>query len=282
MYHLSDIKSTVQQTADAIAAALKIEVEIADADLIRVAGTGKYKSRCGCPLDDGFVYRHVMTTGTSVIIDNPGFNELCQPCPSRGNCLEYAEVAIPIRADDQIIGVIGLVSFDEEQTKRLMDNKQSLLHFLEKMAELLVGKVVENQQNYERELMTSQLLTVLNLLHDGILLINDQQQINQEERKGNLVMDTNLQKFDLTKKYQPEMSRFLRDLIAIPGESCDEKKVVLRIKEEMEKVGFDKVDIDPMGNVLGYIGHGKHLIALDAHIDTVGVGDPGLWKYDPY
>ena len=177
MYHLRDIKSTVQQTADAIAAALKIEVEIADAELIRVAGTGKYKSRCGSPMDDGFVYKHVMKTGAPVIIDNPGYNELCQPCPCRGNCLEYAEVAIPIRSDDQIIGVIGLVSFDEEQTKRLIDNKQSLLLFLEKMAELIVGKVVENQQTHERELMTSQLLTVLNLLHDGILLINDQQKV---------------------------------------------------------------------------------------------------------
>lgn len=78
------------------------------------------------------------------------------------------------------------------------------------------------------------------------------------------------------------MSRFLRDLIAIPSESCDEEKVVLRIKEEMEKVGFDKVDIDPMGNVLGYIGHGKHVIAMDAHIDTVGIGDRSLWEYDPY
>ena len=177
MYHLSDIKSTVQQTADAIAAALKIEVEIADSDLIRVAGTGKYKSRCGFPMDDGFVYRHVITTGATVIIENPGFNELCQPCPSRGKCQEYAEVAIPIRVDDQIIGAIGLVSFNEEQTKRLMDNKQSLLLFLEKMAELLVGKVLENEKNHESELLTSQLLTVLNLLHDGILLINDQQQV---------------------------------------------------------------------------------------------------------
>ena len=177
MYHLSAIKSTVQQTADAIAAALKIEVEIADADLIRVAGTGKYKSRLGRPMNDGFVYRHVIKTGVAVIIDNPGSNALCQPCPSHGNCLEYAEVAIPIRADDQIIGVIGLVSFNEEQTKRLMDNKQSHLLFLEKMAELLVGKVIENQQNHVRELMTSQLLTVLNLLHDGILLINDQQKV---------------------------------------------------------------------------------------------------------
>ncbi|ABZ85174.1 succinyl-diaminopimelate desuccinylase, putative [Heliomicrobium modesticaldum Ice1] len=86
----------------------------------------------------------------------------------------------------------------------------------------------------------------------------------------------------LAEKYKRDMSRFLRDLIAIPSESCNEQKVVLRIKEEMEKVGFDKVEIDPMGNILGYIGRGKHLIAMDAHIDTVGVGNLENWQYDPY
>jgi putative selenium metabolism hydrolase len=83
-------------------------------------------------------------------------------------------------------------------------------------------------------------------------------------------------------RYEPEMSRFLRDLIAIPSESCDEEKVVLRIKEEMERVGFDKVVIDPMGNILGYVGQGEHIIAMDAHIDTVGIGDKTLWQVDPY
>jgi putative selenium metabolism hydrolase len=83
-------------------------------------------------------------------------------------------------------------------------------------------------------------------------------------------------------KYEPQISKFLRDLIAIPSESAQEKKVVERIKQEMEQVGFDKVTIDPMGNILGYIGHGEHLIAMDAHIDTVGIGNPKLWKFDPY
>ncbi len=87
---------------------------------------------------------------------------------------------------------------------------------------------------------------------------------------------------ELANKYEPEISKFLRDMIAIPSESCQEEKVILRIKEEMEKVGFDKVEIDPMGNILGHIGHGKHLIAMDAHIDTVGIGNPENWKYDPY
>ncbi len=87
---------------------------------------------------------------------------------------------------------------------------------------------------------------------------------------------------DLAQKYESEISRFLRELIAIPGESCGEEKVVLRIKAEMEKVGFDRIEIDPMGNILGYIGKGKHLIAMDAHIDTVGIGNPENWDYDPY
>jgi len=87
---------------------------------------------------------------------------------------------------------------------------------------------------------------------------------------------------ELAQKYEPEISKFLRDMIAIPSESCQEEKVILRVKEEMEKVGFDKVEIDPMGNILGYIGRGKHLIAMDAHIDTVGIGNPENWKYDPY
>ncbi|GAA0085342.1 YgeY family selenium metabolism-linked hydrolase [Clostridium sp. CTA-7] len=83
-------------------------------------------------------------------------------------------------------------------------------------------------------------------------------------------------------KYKDDMSNFLREIIAIPCESCNEELKILRIKKEMEKVGFDKVEIDPMGNILAYIGRGSHLIALDGHVDTVGVGDPSLWNYNPY
>ena len=82
--------------------------------------------------------------------------------------------------------------------------------------------------------------------------------------------------------YKDDMTKFLRDLVRIPGESCGEKGHIMRIKEEMEKVGFNKVEIDPMGNILGYMGTGKTLIGFDAHIDTVGIGNIKKWEFDPY
>lgn len=86
----------------------------------------------------------------------------------------------------------------------------------------------------------------------------------------------------LSKDYEPRMTRFLRDMIAIPSESCQEEGVVNRIKQEMEKLGYDRVEIDKMGNVIGYLGNGPRLIAFDAHIDTVGVGERANWLFDPY
>jgi putative selenium metabolism hydrolase len=37
-----------------------------------------------------------------------------------------------------------------------------------------------------------------------------------------------------------------------------------------------------MGNILGRIGSGKHIIMMDSHIDTVGIGDRREWKWDPH
>ena len=82
--------------------------------------------------------------------------------------------------------------------------------------------------------------------------------------------------------YQKNMTKFLRDLIAIPGESCGEEGVIKRIEKEMKDLGFDNVEIDGMGNILGRMGTGKRIIAFDAHIDTVGLGELSNWKFDPY
>ncbi|HUH96469.1 MAG TPA: YgeY family selenium metabolism-linked hydrolase [Anaerolineales bacterium] len=76
--------------------------------------------------------------------------------------------------------------------------------------------------------------------------------------------------------------QFLRDVVAIPSMDGQLKAVGERIIPEMKKLGFEEARFDRMGNVVGRIGSGKRILVYDSHIDTVGVGDPGEWEWDPF
>ena len=79
-----------------------------------------------------------------------------------------------------------------------------------------------------------------------------------------------------------DLLKFMQDIIRIPSLSSREGVVIQRIREEMERLCFDEVTVDPMGNLLGRIGNGPRVIALDGHVDTVDVGNPSLWERDPH
>jgi len=81
---------------------------------------------------------------------------------------------------------------------------------------------------------------------------------------------------------QDRIIRFLREIIAIPSMEGQIHEVGERIVEEMRHLHFHDVRFDRMGNVLGRVGDGPVKIVYDSHIDTVGIGDPEAWKWDPF
>ncbi len=81
---------------------------------------------------------------------------------------------------------------------------------------------------------------------------------------------------------RPEIIQFMRDICAIPSMDSQLKAVGERIAKEMQKLGYDEVRFDQMGNIFGRIGSGKRVLVYDSHIDTVGIGDPSAWEWDPF
>ncbi len=75
---------------------------------------------------------------------------------------------------------------------------------------------------------------------------------------------------------------FMREICAIPSMDSKIGPVGERIQAEMRSLGFDEVRFDKMGNTLGRIGSGQRTIVFDSHIDTVGIGDPSQWDFDPF
>lgn len=79
-----------------------------------------------------------------------------------------------------------------------------------------------------------------------------------------------------------QIIRFMREICAIPSMDSDIEAVGKRIAAEMNALHFDEVRFDKMGNIMGRIGNGEKVIVFDSHIDTVGIGDPHEWQWDPF
>ena len=79
-----------------------------------------------------------------------------------------------------------------------------------------------------------------------------------------------------------QIIHFMREICAIPSMESNIEDVGKRIAKEMKALHFDEVRFDKMGNIMGRIGNGEKVIVFDSHIDTVGIGDPHEWKWDPF
>ena len=57
----------------------------------------------------------------------------------------------------------------------------------------------------------------------------------------------------------------------------------MRIAAEMEELwAMTRSSSTSLGNVIGWMGEGDKIIAIDSHIDTVGIGNRDNWEADPY
>jgi putative selenium metabolism hydrolase len=95
-------------------------------------------------------------------------------------------------------------------------------------------------------------------------------------------MDNLYQKInELSVKYRDFTAQNLSKLVKIKSLSTKEKDVQMELKRQMEETGFDEVWIDGLGNVIGRIGSGKKILAIDGHMDTVDIGNQDNWTFDP-
>jgi PAS domain S-box len=174
---LEEIAPSVQQVAEAIAIAIGVEVEIVDNHLTIVGGTSIYTKRIGQmeeagEIDGNYLYARVLRTGnTEYIADAP--NDQYYGIPYDIDSHELAEICTPIKAENQILGIIGLVALNEDEKVILLDKNRSMVTFVEKMADLLSAKAMQKDALNNIKLGMNELTTVLETTHEGIFAIDN-------------------------------------------------------------------------------------------------------------
>lgn len=168
---LVKIKEDVRKYAEVISNAIKVDVEIVDKDMKRVAGTGIFKDQIGV-LNNGSVYKRVIETGESQIIENPGEHEICIDCIERGSCIEKLEISTPLIFDGETIGVIGLVCSTDEQKQRILEDLDSQMQFLYQISDFICSKIYQNNELLIQEERTDILRKILNNVDKGVIVLD--------------------------------------------------------------------------------------------------------------
>jgi transcriptional regulator with PAS, ATPase and Fis domain len=151
-YSLINIQDYVLKLAELIAEVLRVEVEIVDMELNRVAGTGGHDNLAAKNHDgECLIYRRVIETGKKLVLENPGFHRFCNDCRKRHYCPEKFECCTPVIVDKEVAGVISLISFTDEQKKVILTKLKEYSDFLDRMSELIASKAKENYLELQKE-----------------------------------------------------------------------------------------------------------------------------------
>lgn len=179
MFDLMEIQDVIAKYAKITTEIAKVDVEIINYKLTRIAGTGFFKDFVGDDMSDwGEIYKHVLNTGQRMIITEPREDKLCRDCPNKDQCIETLEISTPINVHGDILGVIGMVCTTEEMRDYVLKNINYYIEYLDQIADFISLKVIEVIEDEEKKAMVQMLSLIMKNMDQGAIIIDNEDNIN--------------------------------------------------------------------------------------------------------
>lgn len=251
MQDLNEIQDFIQKVSETVAHSLEIECLVVGVDLRIIAGTLNSEFSIA---NDGVIKR-VIETGQWYIVEHPVKDASCSNCTEKQKCKEKAFIHCPIFFNNKVVGVMGLICFNDIQREKLIKKKYSFLPFIQNMCELICLKMNEHEMYKKAQHHNTLLNQILNTVSDGYVIINTDNQItninNQalkilattQERVINKMITEVIPDLDI-KNVLGSRDFTCYDEITLGGKTCG--VIITAMKDNGNRVGavisFKKVD----------------------------------------
>ena len=127
--NLNDITNYIQSICENISNILDVDVTLVTKDLVRIAGTGIFKDKIGERISKEAIYFNVLKEGKYYLI-NKELNNECDKCCHKQQCKELADICTPVKLGNEILGVLGIAAFNEEQKNKFISKNKDLIEGL--------------------------------------------------------------------------------------------------------------------------------------------------------
>lgn len=237
---IEKIQNELQEIAETVKAIVDIDITIMDKNLKRIAGTGKLKNKIGSQGPKNSVFQKCIDTGKSYFISNPVNCEECLNCEINSNCKEKAEVCFPIVIEGKVEGVIGMIAFSEKQKVIFLKKQESYKDFDKRLSELISSRVKENAFSNRLKYKSVELLTVIDSVDEGIIIIDKNniilsanEYVRSELKKGNII----------GKNIEEILPSFIVNKFLEKNFKLEEEEVNIKVEEEKYKFLLSLVPI---------------------------------------
>ncbi len=168
MSELWDIRSFMQQMADAIEQILNVHVSMVDDRLNRVVETGAFKDELGKRQPYDSIAAQLLTYGKTIIVYDTREHPVCRECVEKNQCRILAGIFCPIKLD-RVVGGIGLIALDEIQRNQLIDKDRYLEEYLHKISFLISSELYNMRYVNKTKTIKSKIELIMDKLNDGII-----------------------------------------------------------------------------------------------------------------
>ena len=87
----------------------------------------------------------------------------------------------------------------------------------------------------------------------------------------------------IARQHEAELYAFAQRLVQIPSLPGREEEVAALVQAELQRLGYDEVTTDHVGNVIGWVrGGSAPVLMFNGHMDHVDPGDLAGWLHPPY
>ena len=186
-----NIKHELQHIIEAMHAVTNVDITIVDESLQRIATTVNEEYSLGAKAPIYSAFHKCIMTGEQYFLENPKENPICFDCENVQSCKELVELCIPIKFNGKTLGVIGMCAYDEKARQNLLMNRESFMNLESQLVNIISTVISEKKIMKMLEYSSSELMTLINYLNEGIIIINNNYEIINTNNYANEKLNIN-------------------------------------------------------------------------------------------
>lgn len=255
---LKEFQQEMIKYTETVASVLDVDIEIVDDRLIRISGTGLYKSKINeSVVTEGFIYDKVIQTGQELVVLDICDNQLCIECSHYMKCLNKVIIAVPIKYNNRTIGVIGAISTDKTKKVEISAKIDNYLKFVNHICDLISMKIEEHEVSKNSSRKMNMMIEIIENVEKGVIILD----INS---KISYINNIALKKLDIEK----DIIENIVNIVSVESSSNGHELLEIDIDSKIYNINSKIIPVYPYINqydkiiifdktYINHKGHGK-------------------------